>query len=118
MKYRRLDAKGDYVFGAGSQNFVTDLDAIRQAVQTRLLLLYGEWWENITTGLPLFQSIINQFNIETVKNGAESLVSKQILSVDGVSAVKNVSVEFTLRKFSYYATIDTVYGETEVEVSN
>jgi hypothetical protein len=118
MKYRRIDLNGDYVFGGGAQNFLTDLDAIRQAVQTRLLLLYGEWWEDLTSGLPLFQSIINQFNVETVKNGAENLISKEILSVEGVQSVKNIEIDLKLRRFSYYAEIDTIYGETEIEVSN
>lgn len=106
------------MFGGGAQSFLTDLDAIRQAVQTRLLLLYGEWWEDLTSGLPLFQSIINQFNVETVKNGAENLISKEILSVEGVQSVKNIEIDLKLRRFSYYAEIDTIYGETEIEVSN
>ena len=55
MRYRRLTATGDYVFGQGSLDYLSDADAAAQAVKTKLKLLLGEWWENTGDGLPLFQ---------------------------------------------------------------
>ena len=58
MIYRRLDADYDYTFGQGKQDFVSGVDAVAQAIYTRLFLLFGEWWEDQKDGLPLWQSII------------------------------------------------------------
>ena len=60
MRYRRLTATGDYVFGQGGLDYAADADAAAQAVRTKLKLLLGEWWENTGDGLPLFQQILLQ----------------------------------------------------------
>ena len=44
MKYRKLDNNGDYSFGSGFSDFVYDKNAIAQAIKTKILLFYGEWW--------------------------------------------------------------------------
>ena len=38
MRYRKLDANGDYTFGSGSSCFISDHDAVVQAIVTRLKL--------------------------------------------------------------------------------
>jgi hypothetical protein len=58
ITYRKLDQNGDPLFGNGAANFVSDIDAVAQAIGTRLRLLQGEWWENTNAGTPLFQSML------------------------------------------------------------
>ena len=58
MLHRRLDEDWDYVFGHGKADYLTGREAVGQAVKTRLLLLYGEWWEDLQDGLPLFEKIL------------------------------------------------------------
>ena len=53
MKYRKLDENGDYSFGNNSLDFISDADAIAQAIKTKILLFYGEWWENTAIGIPM-----------------------------------------------------------------
>lgn len=53
MRYRKLDANGDYTFGAGSSCFITDHDAVVQAIVTRLKLWKYEWWEDLEEGIPM-----------------------------------------------------------------
>ena len=55
MRYRRLDNDGDYTFGAGGADMLIDIEACAQSIRTRMWLLFGEWWEDLTDGLPLFQ---------------------------------------------------------------
>ena len=50
-KYRRLDANGDMTFGRGAESFAQGVEAVRQAIETRLRLLRGEWWERPADGL-------------------------------------------------------------------
>lgn len=53
MRYRKLDASGDYTFGSGSSCFITDHDAVVQAIVTRLKLWKYEWWEDLEEGIPM-----------------------------------------------------------------
>ena len=49
MRYRKLDADGDYSFGARQADFFRDSpDTVAQAVKTRLMLLRGEWFLDST----------------------------------------------------------------------
>lgn len=58
MIYRKLDQNGDYVFGGNGSCYISGLNAVKQAILTRLRLLLGEWWEDETDGLPLWQKIL------------------------------------------------------------
>ena len=60
ITYRKLDQNGDPIWGNGQGSFVSDIDAVAQAIYTRLRLLFGEWWENLSIGTPLFQSMLGQ----------------------------------------------------------
>ena len=45
MRYRKLDANGDYSFGQAAPNFWHDVpDAVAQLVVTRFAMWQGEWW--------------------------------------------------------------------------
>ena len=57
MIYRKLTETGDYSFGRGSQDFVEGVEAVAQACKTNMLLLLGEWWENLENGLPTLQDL-------------------------------------------------------------
>jgi hypothetical protein len=53
MRYRKLDANGDYTFGGGSNDFLVNTpETVAQAVMTRLNLLQGEWFLDTTAGMP------------------------------------------------------------------
>ena len=47
MKYRKLTSTGDYSFGNNMNDFVEGSEAIAQAIKTRVLLFYREWWESV-----------------------------------------------------------------------
>ena len=57
MKNRRLTDNWDYTFGHGINDYLTGVEAVAQAIKSRLLLLYHEWWEDLEDGLPLFEKI-------------------------------------------------------------
>lgn len=117
MQYRRLDENGDYSFGRGSQDFVSGTLAVAQAIKTCLLLLEGEWWEDIQEGLPLFQNILGSSGSPESLNGVDLLIQERIARTPGVKNITNYSRTFQDREYSVTCTVETVYGDAAVEVT-
>jgi hypothetical protein len=117
MKYRRLDPNGDYSFGRGGQDFTQDIDAIAQAIKTKLLLLQGEWWEDTGEGLPLFQHILGVAGNEEGLSGADLLIQERILQTPGVTTIDNYNRTYTDRAYSVSCDVNTVYGSTSVSTT-
>lgn len=116
MRYRILDENNDYSFGKGQQSITYGVYAVKQAIQTRLLLLKGEWWENIHEGLPLFQDILGTPG--TISNIAivDSLIKDRIIKTPDVRGIKNFSSKLEQRKYIFSCTITSVYGEINLEM--
>ena len=117
MKYRRLDENGDYSFGAGSHNYCSGDEAIAQAVKTKILLFYNEWWEDLGIGIPMFQSFIGQTNPETIKVSMSNVIDQRIREISGIKSVKNVDVKIDRETRTMSFEIDIVtYDDSEIIV--
>ena len=113
MRYRRLDHGGDYTFGAGGADMLTDIEACAQSIRTRLWLLFGEWWEDLTDGLPLFQKILAQRDI----NIASEAIRNRILGTPHVRDIIYFSADWDneQRHLLISCVVDTDYGQVTVE---
>ena len=121
MKYRKLDENGDYVFGNNSNDYIEKDEAIAQAIKTKLYLFYGEWWEDISLGLPMFQSILGQVSNSNLRQTVILLCAEQINLVEGVTSVDSISVDISARKLGLTIDVTTENGTTvnlEVELNN
>lgn len=116
MKYRKLN-NGDYSFGRNADDFVSDVDAVSQAIRTNLLLLLGEWWEDTDKGLPLFQNIVGAAGTPDSQQAADLIVQGAITGTPGVTSIKEFSSSYANRTYSLQCRVDTVYGEASLEVS-
>lgn len=117
MIYRRLSSSGDYQFGRSGQDFLSDIEAVAQAIQTRLKLLYGEWWEDVTDGLPLWQKIIGTSGSEKNRNAIDLIIKDRIQGTDHVQSVLNYSSSFDNangRKYTFECLVVTDYGTVTV----
>lgn len=121
MLYRRQDKNGDYILGQGTSQFLTGVDAVAQAILTWIKLLYGEWWENVNEGTPLWQSILGQPGSEDNLNSIDNIIKDRILSVrqDDIPLVSSIdSYERTYntntRSYSFTAIVTTIYSESVV----
>ena len=117
MKYRKLN-NGDYVLGSKTNNFLFNNDAVVQAIKTSLLLLKGEWWEDIEIGLPLFQNILGQPGTEENMQAIDLIVRNRISNVEGVIDVKNyIGTYNNSREYKIECQVETIYGSAFLEVN-
>lgn len=116
MKYRKLDKNGDYMFGNNGLDFISDTEAVAQAIKTKVMLFYQEWWEDISIGIPMFQSIIGKVADSNLKMTYTLLLTKRIQEIEQVTSVSNVEVKQGNRSLSFKIDVDTIYGSTSVEV--
>lgn len=111
MIYRRLDEDGDMIFGQGKFNYCESLEAIGQAIKTKLLLLKAEWWEDLEDGTPLFQDIFPQRG-DSGRNAVDIIIKTRILEVNGVTNISNFtsSIDSKTRTYSAVITVETTSG--------
>jgi len=111
MKYRALSSTGDYTFGQGNANFLINTPAaVGQAVKTRLLLMQGEWFLDVTDGTPYASQVLGK-NTQTTYDQA---IRQRILQTEGVTGIASYSSSVVKRSLKVAATIDTLYGQTTV----
>ena len=118
MKYRKLDVNDDYTFGRRDL-FYYDTEAVAQAVKTRLLLLYSEWWEDITDGTPLFEQVLgHRFRTDGRPTQVDLVFSERITTTQGVTEITFFDSGINPDTRGYWAdiTIKTVY-DTDFRLS-
>lgn len=116
LRYRRLDANHDYTFGQGRGNYLTDVDAVAQAILTRLLLFLGEWWEDTQDGLPMWQSFLGAPATQSKKEARDRLIQERILGTEGVENIEDFSSTQSSEtgKYEVAVVVNTVYGQVVV----
>ena len=116
MRYRELDANGDYQFAGSSPFLVNSPQAVAQAVLTRLKLFTEEWFLDKTEGLDLKR--ILGYRTATTRDLA---VKRRILDTTdsaGTSLVVRLTKYYSTvenRRFRVVATIDTIYGPATID---
>lgn len=116
MKYRMLDKSGDYQFGHSLQDITFGTYAVAQAVKTNLLLLQGEWWEDIENGLPLFQRIIGQRFSQQNIDIVDSFIKERIITTENVTGISDFQSSYSPETREYYfeSTVQTPFGNVVV----
>ncbi|MDE2403041.1 MAG: hypothetical protein KGL90_15400 [Burkholderiales bacterium] len=115
MRYRKLDAAGDYTLGSGQDFHVDTPQAVAQAVQTRLNLALGEWFIDTTDGMPWSTEVLGKYTANT----RDSVIKDRILGTPGVVSIDDYSSQFdgSKRRLSVAASITTAYGAATVETT-
>ena len=112
MSTRRL-INNDYSFGNGQADIITGLDECLQKCKTTLMQLRGEWFLDSRDGVPwgdvLGQRTDTQLLTETIK--------KTLLGIDGITSVTAVSVDLDERQALVIASINTIYGQSNLTQS-
>jgi hypothetical protein len=111
MRCRKLDENFDYSFGMNDQDYIDEADAVAQAIRTKILLFYGEWWENVSLGLPMFQSFLGQMSNENLKMSITLLLTKRIKEISEVKDVTEIEIARNNRQLRF--TVHVILSDGE-----
>lgn len=117
MRYRKLDANGDMMFGRGQADFWRDVpEAPAQAVKTRLFLRLGEWFLDTSDGTPWDTEILGAHT----QNTRDAALRERIEGTTGVSSLDAYSSSYdpNTRSLSVSATVTTSYGAATIYYTN
>lgn len=112
ITYLALDADNDPVFDPTQS--LSNVQAVAQAVLTRLRFFYGEWWEDLSAGLPVFQTILGQLGTAQGQAAMRNAVQRQIEGTPYVTGVTNISTSFVDGQFAFTAEFTTTFGPATV----
>lgn len=116
MRYRKLDANGDYSFGHGASDYLVDSSAaVAQAIQTALALYQGEWFLDLSAGVPWLTAVVGN-NTQPIYDG---VIQQAIQAVEGVQDIQNYtsSLDNNLRTLSISVTVITQFSSKPVTVA-
>jgi len=115
MRYRKLDANGDYTLGSNAF-LVNSPDAVAQAIKTRLALWLGEWFVDVTDGTPWNQKVLGK---RLPGRNPDAAIKQRILGTQGVTEITGYSSTFdgNSRTLSIAATVNTTYGAATIQVT-
>lgn len=113
MRYRALDANGDYQVGRTAVFLVNSPEAVAQAIRTRLKLWTGEWFLDQTEGTPWKTEILGH---RFAGSNPDAAIKKRILQTPGVQEITDYSSTFNgqTRSLSVTATVSTIYGQATI----
>lgn len=100
----------------GSLAIVTGAEAVGQHVRQRVMTFEGEWFLDVTCGLPWLDQLFGRRYDPAL---AEAIVKAEILDTDGVTEITSFSVAFksALRNLVIKdVRVLTVYDEEEATV--
>jgi len=114
IRVRRLDANWDPCYGNGQKDYVFDIDAVVQIIQSRLRLWLAEWWEDQEEGLPMFQKILGR--VRTDKTLSDQLIQQRIAETIYVTGIQSFSSSFdaSIRAYTCQAVVNTQFGTVVV----
>jgi hypothetical protein len=109
---RALDALHDWQFGRGLQSYKSDLDALKQSVQTRLM----QWQNNCFFAMDEGVDWANELDIG-MKDALDSDIKRTILKTTDVLRIDNYSstLDASSRAISISCEIRTNYGDIALE---
>ena len=113
MRYRKQDENGDYTFGNGLGNFhIDNVDAVAQAIDTRLKLWIGEWFADVSDGTGWTQAILGKHS----QNLYELTLRQRVLETQGVISIQEFqsSLDPNTRELAVTMVVDTIYGQTDL----
>lgn len=114
LLYRRRTEQGDMTMG---EEPLSGLDAMREAIMTRIGELMGAWWEDGEDGGTIREALSRPVSDEN-RQQIELMIIDQIQSTVGVTKVYDAESTFLKdRSYKFSCRVETVYGEITAEAT-
>jgi hypothetical protein len=120
MRYRKLSSDGDMQFGHNSADIWKDVpDVVGQAIKTRLLQYRGEWFLDVTEGMPwggfpINDDVVTQGQVlgRSSAPARDTAIKIRVLETPGVVGISDYSSSLNSdnRAFSVSMKVTTIYG--------
>ena len=117
MILRPVDNNGDILPVLSSADLLRDVLAVARLVKDRLELLAGDWWENLSWGNGIINMLQESRLTEADTQAMVSYLSSYIRETPGVLDVRDAVGSVNGKQFSFSCTVDTEYGEAEIDYS-
>jgi len=124
MRYRKLDPDGDYTFGHGQADlWFNQVDGVGQAIRTRLLLFFSEWFLDTLEGtrwggFPISDQAVIQGRILGTHTAQtrDMELQQRIINTQGMFEIIDFSSNFdgNSRVYAANAVVSTIYGKAAI----
>lgn len=92
---------------------VDGLESVRQRTIQRLRFWLGTWFLQTTAGVPYLEDV---FGFRPDERTAARIISDVIREVEDVTGVRDVVFRLDADRVAHYsATVDTIYGEIDMD---
>lgn len=106
----KLDDNNDLIIENNNLVLIDGIDLVRQLLLERLRTFRGEWFLDVTVGVPYFQDIMKKgVNI----NSVSSILKDEIVGTPGVISLKSFELDFDnlIRELKVVFSAQATQGE-------
>lgn len=111
MIFRNIDSFGDWTFGQGLANFVSQNDAIGLNIKTRILSWLGDCFFDTTAGIDW----LNRLGSKNQRTLLEFDLKRIILQSEGVTGINSLSTQLFDRSFTANYSVNTIYSQAYLD---
>lgn len=105
---RSLDKNGDWVFGKSKADYLSNENAVRQNLETRLMEHKNDWFDDEDKGIDYDFYLTNK---QTQKE-LENAIKYTMLTTEDVANILSFDTELNNRELSIKARVQTIYNNT------
>ena len=92
-------------------DLLTDTDAVKAAIDSRLGLTIGDWWEDRTLGFEVPRFLVERVTQERIPM-LVNYVAAYVLQTQGVTDLASTDYNYYDRELMIMLTVNTEFGET------
>ena len=117
MKLRPEDQDGDVLPVLHVSDMLSGSLAIAKLVEDRLVLYFGDWWENLAWGNEILRMLQEGRLTETDAQSLSTYLAAYVRNTSGVKEVQDEKWNLSGGRFSWSCTVLTEYGSANIDFS-
>ena len=117
MKLRPVDQNGDMLPVLQVSDMLSGSLAVAKLVEDRLVLYFGDWWENSSWGNEILRMLQEGRLTETDAQSLSTYLAAYVRNTSGVKEVQDEKWNLSGGRFSWSCTVLTEYGSANIDFS-